>query len=208
MDFINESYENIKCRVTALEKTKEVNSASIKDVEKKINDIKSRARPSTVELRSIPKANNETNEDLISTVTKIGKAVNLDISACNLRDIYCLPPVPGQPSTSRPVIADFNSVPLRNNLLTSVRKYNKDHRVDDKINTQVIGLAGPRRPIYVDEYLAPELKQLFYRSRQIAKQLNYSCWHANGKILLRKTQEEKPMEIKSDACLQKLKEKQ
>ncbi|KAJ2953484.1 hypothetical protein O0L34_g1080 [Tuta absoluta] len=169
MDFINESYENIKCRVTALEKTKEVNSASIKDVEKKINDIKSRARPSTVELRSIPKANNETNEDLISTVTKIGKAVNFDISACNLRDIYRLPPAPGQPSTSRPVIADFNSVPPRNNLLTSVRKYNKDRRVDDKINSQVIGLAGPRRLIYVDEYLAPELKQLFYRSRQIAK---------------------------------------
>lgn len=198
MDFVNQNYEEIKGKITILEQEKKENLDLITNLEKQLQDSRFLTRTSTIELRNISTKQSEKTSDLTKIVLDIGKAVECDIHATDLRDIYRLP---GKPDASRPVVAEFTQVACRNNFLSSVRAFNKTRPINEKLNTKTIGIPGETKAIYVDEHLTPALKKLLFETRQFAKANNYSNWHSNGKIYIRTDPDAKPVQIKSNKCL-------
>jgi hypothetical protein len=170
-------------------------------LETQIQDIHLQTRSATIEIRNVPYFENEKFESLLSVLTSICKKMNLTLAPGDIRDIYRLP---GKPGTTRPVVAEFTCVNTRNDLMSRVRRYNKEKPTLEKLNTQTIGISGTKQPIYIDEHLAPSQRKLMFETRQFAKKHNYSCWHSHGRILLRLNTTDKPIIIRSQECLSDL----
>lgn len=198
MSFINEKHEAIISKISTLEKGKTDNEDHINRLNIQIQDLNYLSRQATIELRNIPIKERETNEDLISAVSSVGKTISIDVQSSAFRDVYR---IPGKPGLCRPIVAEFSCVNKRNEFLAKVRKFNKERSINDKLNTQLIGIAGGKTPVYVDEHLPPATKKLLYNVRQFAKARSYSSWYSNGRILLKKHPADKPIVIKSEKCL-------
>lgn len=201
IEFINKIQEETNCRLKEIECNQKNNKNAIKNLESRIQDIQFRTRDSSLEIRNIPISENEKFDNLLSTLSVIGKAVDIDINRSDVRDLYRLP---GKPGVSRPVVVEFTRVHARNDLLTKLRNFNKERPVPEKLNTHTIGLPGIKTPLYIDEHLGPSQRKLMFETRQFAKKHSYSCWHSNGRILLRKDSTGKPILIQSEKCLSEL----
>ncbi|KAJ8713064.1 hypothetical protein PYW08_008368 [Mythimna loreyi] len=198
MTFINKSYEELLKRVVNLEKGRAEDVELAVRMEKQIQDFQLHSRSAAIELRNVPSKDNEKFEDLVSIVSGVGKAVDLEILESHLRDIHRLP---GKPGSSRSIVAEFTSVSRKHEFLSNVRRFNKDRATVDKLNTHTIGLPGDRKPIYASEHLSASMRKLFYECRQFAKSNKLLCWSLNGKIFMRKNPEDKPTQIRSERCL-------
>ncbi|KAJ8711617.1 hypothetical protein PYW08_008571 [Mythimna loreyi] len=200
MEYMYNHYEELKLQILDLEKTRDEYSFAINKLEKQLQDIKYSSRSSTVEIRNIPNKENETVEDLINIVSLIGKTIDFKGSTSEIRDIYRLPAKQG---TNKTIVAEFSTVHTKTSYLSAARNFNKSRRLEDKLNTQIVGINGDLKPIYVDEYLPGTMKKLFLQSRDFAKKNGFRfCWISNGKILLRKGTECKEIyTVKSEDCL-------
>ncbi|KAH9640611.1 hypothetical protein HF086_000555 [Spodoptera exigua] len=156
--FISKQYDDIFKGCRFAEKENQAQKDYIQNLELKIQDCQHRSRPSSIEIRNVPAINNETVSDISSIITKVGSAVGMPLDAARIRDTYRLP---GKEGTVRPIIAEFSSVQVKNELLSCVRKFNKANSNSGRLNTTLIGLAGDRRPVYVDEHLSGSSRKLF-----------------------------------------------
>ena len=198
MDFFNKTYEDIKKRIEKLECDKKENQDCLLTMERKIQDFQHVSRSSKIEIRNVPHTKDEKTANLTSIVMNLSRAVNVTLKPEHLRDIYR---IPGQPGVIKPIVVEFTSVNTKNDLLGSVRRYNKDKPTTEKFNTEVIGLPGRGQPVYIDDYVPPSMKKLLHLTRVFAKENKYHCRYANGKVLVRKNPEDKFVNIKSEKCL-------
>lgn len=59
-------------------------------------------------------------------------------------------------------------------------------RVRRRFTTEGMGLTGAARPFYINERLTKHNRQLFYKTRELAKQLQWKyVWTRDGKIYAR-----------------------
>lgn len=97
------------------------------------------------------------------------------------------------------------SVNVRDQLLASVKNYNKSKKPEDKLNTSHIGLSCEKKPIYVIEHLSPSNKALHAAARLRAKEKKYKyVWIRNGKIFVRKADHSDFIMIKDTSSLEKI----
>ncbi|CAH0723703.1 unnamed protein product, partial [Brenthis ino] len=208
LTFMNESYEEIKNKLTETEMRRKESEDRVAQLEMLIQDFQLQSRQATIELRNVPIKPKETTEDLFSTLSEVGNVINVEVQSKDVRDVYRLP---GNSGIPRPIVAEFTSVKKKTEFLTNVRRFNKQLPLADKLNTKTIGMAGDKKPIYVDEHLLPSKKKLFFDARAFAKSNNFHCWSSNGRIFLRKDTKDpndKPTQIKTDKCLLALVKKQ
>lgn len=198
MSFISDKFESLNSKVSLLETRGIDKEDYISRLNKQVQDLNFLSRQATIELRNIPTTDKETPADLISAVSSVGKTVNMEVQQSAFRDVYR---ITGKAGLCRPIVAEFSSVNMRNEFLAKVKKFNKERSVNDKLNTQLLGMAGAKKPVYIDEHLPPATKKLLYEARQFAKGKSYTCWYSNGRILLKKDPTGKPVEIKSEKCL-------
>lgn len=200
MEYMYKHYEDLKLQILDLEKTRDKNSETINQLERQLQDIKLSSRSSAVEIRNVPNKENETVEEMINIVSQIGKSIDFEVSASEIRDIYRLPAKPG---TNKTIVTEFSSVHTKTNYLSAARNFNKSRKLEDKLNTKVVGMCGDKKPIYVDEYLPGSMKKLFLQSRDFAKKNSFKfCWISNGKILLRKSPEcKETYTVRTEDCL-------
>lgn len=207
MSFINNQYEEIKMGLESLHKERDVQRKCLENLEKKVQDLQLKSRSSCIEIRNIPHDEKETTDDLINTVCKIGNVVGSAISPSDLRDIYR---IPGKPGLTRPIVAEFLSVQMKNKTISAVRDYNNTRNVvAEKLNTEQLNITGKKQAVYISDHLPASLKKLFFLSREFAKQHGYQfCWASNSYIFLRKAPGEKQILIASEQSLADLKLKQ
>lgn len=199
LEFINKEYEDIKSRILVLEKDKKENRDCLINLEAKVNEFQRMSRSAAVEIRNIPQKDKETTSDLISIVSAVGRTVNTNLQPQDFRDIYRGPAKPG---SVRNIVVDFTKVQTKQELLSSVRNFNKSRNPADKLNSQHIGIPGDKKPFYVDDHMPASTKKLFFDARAYAKEHGYRfCWTANSKVFLRKDQGSKPILVKSVQCL-------
>ncbi|KAG6439287.1 hypothetical protein O3G_MSEX000644 [Manduca sexta] len=202
IEFFNTKFEDVQHRIDELERERAFYKKALENLEFKLQDMELRSRSASIEIRNIPFKEKESTEDLSQIIVQIGLKLQIDLQPNAIRDIYRLP---GKPNTNRPIIAEFLSVPVKNNFLSSVRFYNKNRVKEEKLNSTQIGLKCENRPIYVSEHLLPSVKKLYYVAREFAKLHDYKfCWCTNNKIFLRKTEGEKQIHIFSENCLTRL----
>lgn len=200
MQFINKGYEDMKDKIQHLEREKSTNMERLLSLERQFQDIHSHSRSTTIELRNVPFKENgkETPAELVSILKDVGTVVNFELRPSDLRDIYRVPSKPGFSTTPSPIVADFVSVNMRYEFLSSVRSFNRSKNVKDKLNTHSIKITGNKMPIYVDERVSPPLRKLLFETRKVAKENRLICWHTNGRIYLRKNQDDKPFRVTSE----------
>ncbi|KAF9423599.1 hypothetical protein HW555_001154 [Spodoptera exigua] len=200
--YISKQYDDIIKDVDLLKKENLAQKDYISNLELKIQDIQQRSRTSSIEVRNVPPINNETAADLSTIIAKVGAAVGMPLDVAQLRDTYRLP---GKEGTVRPIIAELSSVQIKNQLLSSVRNFNKSNPNEGRLNTTCIGLSDDRRPVYVAEYLPVSSRKLFYLAREFSKQKGYKyCWTSNGNIFIRKEPGAKQVLIRSEKTLKDL----
>ncbi|XP_073955681.1 uncharacterized protein [Choristoneura fumiferana] len=198
--FINQQYEEIKRQIDTLHRERKEYLFTIEELEKKVLDLQLSSRCSSVEIRNVPATENESAADLTQIVSSLGKV--LSTSTNGIRDIYR---VPGKPDTIKPIVVEFNSVDVKNKVITAAKTYNKGRSKDDRLNTSHIGLSKVRQPIYVAEHLPSSIKKLFFLAREFSNRNNFRfCWSSNGKVFLRKEQGAKYIVVKSEQTLRDL----
>lgn len=200
MEYMYKHYEDLKLQILDLEKTRDENAETINKLERQLQDVKLSSRPSTVEIRNVPNKENETVEEMINIVSQIGKTIDFEVPASEIRDIYRLPAKPG---TNKTIVAEFSTVHTKTKYLSAARNFNKSRKLEDKLNTQIVGICVDKKPIYLDEHLPGSMKKLFLQSRDFAKKNCFKfCWISNGKILLRKGPEcKETYTVKTEDCL-------
>lgn len=199
MSFINKQYQEVKAGLDTLQKERLEQKRCIENLERKIQDLQLRTRSSNVEIRNIPLIDKETVANLKDTICKIGQVIGTPISSPDLRDIYRLP---GKPGTVRLIVAEFQTVQLKLDMITAIREYNRGKKTEEKLNTEVIKIPGRRQAVYVSDYLPASSKKLFHQAREFANHNNFKyCWTSNSNIFLRKAEGEKQILITSEKCL-------
>lgn len=175
--------------------------STIGDLLGRVNTVEQQSRSNNFEVQCLPESK---NENLYSIVTQLGKAVNCDIKEIDI--LHCTRIAKLSPSNPRPrsVVVQLSSPRLRDQILASVIKYNRDNP-QDKLHSGHMGFSGRKSPIYVVEHLSPTNKALHAATRIRAKEKNYKyVWVRNGKIFVRKTDETQYMLIKNRDCLSKI----
>lgn len=100
------------------------------------------------------------------------------------------------------IVAKFRSVRCRDEFYSAVYRYNKGHP-NDKLNTNHLGIAGEKKPVYVSEHLSPFFKSLHAASRKKAKEAGYKfVWVRNGRIYVRKDSDSSYIYIKNQDSLE------
>lgn len=202
LESLKNSNENMLKRIQLLEKERFDQQNYIVSLEKKIENMQQTSRPSNVEIRNVPAVQEESFTDLTAHLQNIGQALHVEIQPSDIRDTYRI-------GKNKIIVAEFQSVHLKNKVLAAARKYNKDHSGDQRLNTSNIGLAGDPTPIYISEYLAGSNRKLFYEAREYAKANNYKfCWTGNGNIYMKKDEQSKAIRVDSEITLNSLLTKQ
>lgn len=122
--------------------------------------------------------------DLIAIIKRVTTTLEITLPDQDIRDIYRRP---GQPEIVKVIMTEFNFVKLKEDFFTSVRRFNRDRQVSDKLNYEHVGIVGNKGPIFVDADLPYSTRKLFFRACEFAKTHDYKFrWTAKGKVLLRK----------------------
>ncbi|KAJ2937522.1 hypothetical protein O0L34_g18667 [Tuta absoluta] len=102
-------------------------------------------------------------------------------------------PVEGeQPPRPRPVIVRFVRRAPRDELLRAAKTRRN-------LSTDMLEVSGDRRPVYVNEHLSKSDRQLYGKTRSIARELNFKfVWKKNGRIFVKKNEHGYTSLIKSE----------
>jgi hypothetical protein len=172
--FINVQFEEMKERITKLEIERNQNRDCLISLEKQLEELKQLSRSSSIEVRNVPDKDKEVESDLVNIIQTIGTTFDVRLQEHDIRDIYRRP---GKPGTTKTIVAEFNSVQMKNKFLDSSRRFNRSHQGPEKLNCEHIGLVGNKRQIYVDEHLPYSIRKLLYHSREFARKNDFKfCW--------------------------------
>lgn len=202
IEFLSQDYDCIKKSLQKLESENSEQRNYILGLEKKVQDLQLSSRSSCIEIRNVPTIEKETAGDLTSIVLKTCETIQPSVSPPQLRDVYRLP---GKKGSNRPIVAEFQTVLSKNQVLDACRTFNKGLPSTEKLNTGHIGIPGEVKPVYIADHMPRTQRQLFFEARSFAKTNKYQfCWSQNGKIFLREREGMDSVVINSTSCLKKL----
>lgn len=161
---------------------------NIEELKLEIVDLKQYTRRANFEISCLPETD---NEDLIQVMTKIQEILEIDL----VQDIVAIHRVPTYSKDKpKPIICQLKSKAVRDDFLKKARSLNLSAK---SVNPRLLEV-----PIYFNEHLAPELKQLFFLARKYKQENHYKyCWSRDGKIFLRKDESSKIFRLK---CIEDL----
>lgn len=147
----------------------------IKTLEERLEDSEQYTRSNSIEIQGIPL---EPNEDVLSIVKNVGKAMDLEI--CETMIDACHRLGKKQNGNNPPGI-----------IVKFVRRLDKEEflrkrRVKRNLSTRHMGRTDDR-PVYVNESLTPARRRLLAMARAVQREKNYKfLWVRNGRIFMRR----------------------
>ncbi|KAG6439058.1 hypothetical protein O3G_MSEX000449, partial [Manduca sexta] len=192
MNYFNQHYEDIKASLTQsntiiadLQKDNENLKSTVKDLTGKLHLIEQHMRQNNIEVNGIPE---HKSEKLITTMGQLLKTVKCGVNSDDILYVSRVAKFNKENPKPRSVIVKLRSPRQRDEVLDAVIKYNKTNS-HEKLNTQHLGIGGPRTPVYVSEHLSPSNKALHAAARIKAKEMSYKfTWVRNGHIYVRKNE--------------------
>lgn len=208
MTYMNSQYEEIlrehKQNKDVIKNIQQENlqlKAIIDKQNSRISQLEQHSRSNNVEIQCVPE---KKDENLIQIVSRVCQVVGGDFGQDNILHCTRVAKINNTSSRPRSIVVQLNSPRTRDYLLAAAIKFNKANP-GDKLNTRQLGFAGESRPIFVTEHLSPDNKYLHAAARLKSREKGYKfVWVRSGRIFMRKTEESKPLVIKSMACLDKL----
>lgn len=201
IQLLSDKYDDIQKELEKIKTERKEHLACIKTLENKVENMEKNSCAAKIEIRNIPTSQRETKSDLCELTKKLGSVLDLKIDTNDIKDVYR---GFAKPDTPKPILIEFTSVLLKDKILNSLKSFNKKDR---KLNTSLLQIEGPPKPIYISEALTSKGKRLYYLAREFAKTYNFSfCWSSYGKIYLRKKEGTQHVRIDEEADFAKLKE--
>lgn len=156
-------------------------------VRAELTELQQYSRRSNLELKGVPRTAAKTESEIVLALAeKVGAEItSADIDAAHW--------VPTKDKNQANIIVKFLSSSARDKLLDSSKKL--------RLNASDLGLSGTT-PIYVNEHLCPEYKQLLGKSIAAKKQHNWRyAWVSKGRILMKKSDNSRTIRISTEADL-------
>lgn len=206
LDKVSEENKRISLSVTSCENQLKKSLAQLKQeiihIKKENNDLKKEnkllkddiiqlkqsIRYNAIKISNFPKTE---NENLIAIIDKIFKQINFEFNLDFLQDYFRMksrndkyPP---------PIIVKF----LKNKDKTSLLKLLRENKI--RLSSQMIVEGSADVPIYISEYLSPELNFLFKQARINVRnnELKYA-WVRNGQVFVKTTENSTPKIIRNN----------
>lgn len=207
LQFMSDKYDAVLEKIQFLEEERVQDKRNICMLEDKIEGLERKLRSSGLEIRNVPKISTdekrpESKEELCGLIKSFAKAVNVNLQEEHIRDVYR---TNSKNETLKPIIVEFNSVLIKENILRAVKDFNKNKSKPEKLSTKHLNISCSVRPVYVSETLTFKTQILYYKTREFAKDNSYSyCWTSRGSIYLRKTDGQPFIRIQAEADLTKL----
>lgn len=197
MSSMTEQHKELLQKVNTLEQENTKYKSRIADLETKLDLLEKNVRSTTIEIRNIPKIENETKQYLSSIVQKIGASLGLEqIQKPEIKDIYR--------SKSNAIVVDLNSTQRKESIIATLKNTNKSRRESKKpsLNTEDIKVAGLPQTIYISEYLTSKNRRLFYVARENVKSKKFfAAWTAYGKVYVKTKEGTAPVRIEEESDL-------
>lgn len=183
--FLSSQNEEFKKRIDKLENLSQKDKEYITLLEEKIEDIQRYCKKTSIEIKNVPRTDNETKEDLLNMALNLSKSIDCTITKSDITDIYRIQDKrKGKHNT--PIIVETSSAILKNNVLKSCKSFNYKHK--EKLCNKHLGSnKNGDTPIYVSEQLTAKGARLHFLARDLAKTKSYKyCWTSYGRVYIRK----------------------
>lgn len=182
MDFLSNKYDDAIQKIDKMQKECVKNREVIKALESKVDYLERNSKASSIELRNIPSTTPENKEILTNMIQNIGVAVSRPVTKSEIKEIFR---TKSRSDAEGKIIVEFLSSSTKEDILKSIKKYNKDNK-ENRLNTTHLRTEGPKKPIYVSEVLTTKARRLYYLCREFKNTSSYEhCWTSNGKVYLR-----------------------
>lgn len=169
-------------------------SKKVAELEARVEDMEQYSRLNCVEIHGIPE---QKNEDVVSVVKEVGKALDMNISDSMIDACHRLGRRTGTSGPPPGIIVKF------------VRRLDKDEllkkrRVKSNLSTRHMNL-GVDQPVYINEALSPARRRLFAQARQVKREKNFKfLWVRGGRIFLRKEEQAPVIQVTCQADFSRL----
>lgn len=198
--FISKKYDESLVIIDHLQQENKNIKKQVQFLEQKLDHHEKSARASILEVRHVPKGELETKDSLVKVIQDLGAAVNVpsNVVEAEIRDIY------RANSKTDAIVVEFTTVARKTAFISSFIHFNKIQREQKQLplNTNHLKIKGPPRNIYISDSLTGRTRRLFYLARQCAKTRSYNgCWISFGRVFLRKSEGDKPIQIKDEGDL-------
>lgn len=188
---MSKQYEDILHRVHDLEDTNNKLEKRNHDLEAKIDVLESQMeqidrqnKSKNVEIRGIPEIN---GENLKNYIFNIKKKTNSNEESNNIDAVYRINQKINK-DQRRPIIVKFKTSNDRDDFLRDIKNFNKQAtNREDKLNTTLIGMAGPSSQIFISEHLTFRAKHLWFLARKATHENLFKfAWTKGGQIYVRR----------------------
>jgi len=198
IDFNSKIIQELKTTITDLQnsnkilqrKQEELKSENtnmkkqIVELKQDIVDLKQYSRRCNLEISNLPESDSEDLKQVMSNIQDLADINFVD----NISALHRVPSF--NKEKPKPIICQLNNKSLRDSLLKKLRSI--------KISARQVNPRFPDLPVYFNEHLAPEIKNLFFHARKAKIELKFKfCWTRDGKIFLRKDESSKIYRINS-----------
>jgi regulator of replication initiation timing len=168
------------------------------DLQARLNATEQHMRNANLEIQGVPEYR---SENVVSVVKQIAQVVSCKVADEDILSCTRVASMNKQSKRPRSIVVKLRSPRCRDELYSSVTKYNKTNP-KDKLNTSLVGIAGDKAPIYVAEHLSPANKALHASARIRARELGYKyVWVRNGQIFMRKDDLSRFIHVKNENTL-------
>lgn len=204
ISLITAQNEEFRQKIEILESQAKLDREYITVLEHKIDDLQRSLRKTSIELKNVPRKNQETREDLLKMMSTLSTNINLEMKPDDIKDIYRLPAKRDGGASSPPIIVELGSTILKSDLMKKVKAFNIKNR--SKLQAKHLGFtAGEDTPVFISEQLTPKGARLFFLARDLVKTKKYKyCWTSFGKIFVRQDDTSRIIQITNEAQVHQL----
>lgn len=199
ISFLAEQNAELRGKIGLLEEEIKSKNEYITVIEDRLEDSIRTSRKSSIEIKNVPVETKETKEGLVNMVENLSRALKLNITKSDIRDIY----KSKSPTDKKSIIVELSSTLLKEDILKSAKAFNKRNHVDKLCAKHLGNKKNPDSPIFVSEHLTPKAARLFFLARDLRKSKGYKyCWTTFGRVYVRKEDNSPIVHITSEAQIQ------
>ncbi|KAI5703463.1 hypothetical protein M8J75_011975 [Diaphorina citri] len=203
LEDLSKTFKELERKVVLVEKNQEKLEnqnielrKKVKDLEILVQDMAQEGNKNKLEITGVPQ-----NVDYVAYTEKIFEKIK--VNQVVKKEEYHVEKItvkkPNSPPQVKSLVVTLKNNQIRDSVLETLKRDKPRMSTADFINQQ------PALPIFINEYLSPYLKKLFYEAKKIKGDKNYEyLWVKNGQILLKKTAGGKVMRLTSMEDLGKI----
>lgn len=196
MEIMSSQYNTLVDKVATLESDNQHYKSHIKSLEAKIDMLERDSKSTSVELRNIPRLEQENKESLSQVVKTLASVIGSvpELQYSEIREIFRM--------KNQAILVNFTTSSRKENLVQRFKEFNKEKRQSSKspIDTSTLTLPGPKKSIYLSEALTMKARRIFYLTRELAKDRKIAAtWTSFGKVYIRKDEGQPPIRVTEES---------